>query len=40
MPQISIIKKSDVQEARRFDVEFFKPGYLEIEKKLKNTDHA
>ena len=28
--QISIIKKSDVQETRRFDAEFFKPEYLEI----------
>ena len=35
MSQISIIKKSDVQEARRFDAEFFKPEYLEIEEKLK-----
>ncbi len=34
--QISIIKKSDIQEAYRFDAEFFKPEYLEIEKKLKN----
>ena len=32
MPQISIIKKSDIQEARRFDAEYFKPEYLEIEK--------
>ncbi|TRZ81433.1 hypothetical protein D4R86_02530 [bacterium] len=39
MPQISIIKKSDIQEARRFDAEYFKPEYLEIEKKLENTDH-
>ncbi|NCF75439.1 MAG: hypothetical protein GWO87_03060, partial [Xanthomonadaceae bacterium] len=36
MPQISIIKKSDIQEARRFDAEFFKPEYLEIEKKIIN----
>ena len=35
MPQISIIKKSDIQEARRFDAEFFKPEYLEIEERLK-----
>ena len=33
--QISIIKKSDVREARRFDAEFFKPEYLEIEEKLR-----
>ena len=32
MSQISIIKKSDIQEARRFDAEVFKPEYLEIEK--------
>jgi len=36
MSQISIIKKSEVQKARRFDAEFFKPEYLEIEKKLRN----
>jgi len=34
MPQISIIKKSDIQEARRFDTEFFKPEYLENEKNM------
>ena len=34
MSQISIIKKSDVQEARRFDAEFFKPKYLEDEQKI------
>ena len=34
--QISIIKKSDVQEARRLDAEFFKPEYLEIEEKIIN----
>ncbi|MCK4744988.1 restriction endonuclease subunit S, partial [Candidatus Parcubacteria bacterium] len=39
MPQISIIKKSDVQEARRFDAEFFKLEYLEIEEKLDNLKH-
>ena len=39
MPQISIIKKSDIQEARRFDAEFFKPEYLEIEKKLKKINN-
>ncbi|MCK4524819.1 MAG: restriction endonuclease subunit S [Candidatus Andersenbacteria bacterium] len=36
MPQISIIKKSNIQEARRFDAEFFKPEYLEIERKIIN----
>ena len=41
MAQISIIKYSDIREAHRFDAEFFKPEYLEIEKKLKpiNTDY-
>ncbi|MCK4525195.1 MAG: hypothetical protein KAU07_02050 [Candidatus Andersenbacteria bacterium] len=33
MPQISIIKKSDIQEARRFDAEFFKPEIINL---LKN----
>jgi len=33
--QVSIIKKSDIQEAHRFDAEFFKPEYLEIEERLK-----
>jgi len=28
MAQISIIKKSDISEARRFDAEYFKPEYL------------
>jgi len=32
MPQISIIKKSNIQEARRFDAEFFKSEYLENDK--------
>ena len=39
MSQISIIKKSDIQEARRFDAEFFKPEYLEIEKKIKKSSY-
>ena len=39
MPQISIIKKSDIQKARRFDAEFFKPEYLEIEKKISSIDN-
>ncbi len=30
MSQISIIKKSNVQEARRFDAEFFRSEYLRI----------
>lgn len=34
MSQISIIKKSDIQEARRFEPEFFLPKYLEQEKLL------
>ena len=34
MPQISIIKLSDIKKAGRFDAEYFKPEYLEIEKKL------
>lgn len=38
MPQISIIKYSDVIEASRFDAEYFKPEYLKIEKKLINLN--
>ena len=34
MPEISIVQKSDVDKARRFDAEYFKPEYLEIERKL------
>jgi len=39
MAQISIIKKSDVLEARRFDAEYFKPEYLEIEKQVLQTKY-
>ena len=39
MPQISIIKKSDIQEARRLDAEFFQAEYLEIEEKLKKINN-
>lgn len=34
MPQISYIKYIDVLEARRYDAEYFKPEYLEIEERL------
>ena len=34
MAQISLIKKSEIEKAKRFDSEYFKPEYLEIEKKL------
>lgn len=34
MAQISYIKYTDVKEARRYDAEYFKPEYLEIEKKI------
>jgi len=37
MAQISIIKKSDISEARRFDAEYFKPEYLDIFSKIKNN---
>jgi len=40
MPQISIIKKSDIQEARRFDAEYFQPKYEEIIKKIENYKKA
>ena len=36
MSQISIIKKSDIQEARRFDAEYFQPKYEKIIKKIEN----
>ena len=36
MPQISIIRYSDIKEAHRFDAEYFKPEYLEIEEVLTN----
>ena len=39
MAQISIVQKSDVTKAGRFDAEYFKPEYLEIEKKLKSKDY-
>ncbi len=38
MPQISIVKLSDIQKAKRFDAEYFKPEYLEIERKLNNQN--
>ncbi len=34
--QISIIKKSDIQEARRFDAEYFNSEYLKNEINLIN----
>ena len=39
MAQISIIKKTEIVEAKRFDAEYFKPEYLEIEKKLEKIEH-
>jgi restriction endonuclease S subunit len=38
MAQISIIKKSDIAEAGRFDAEYFKPEYLEIFNIIKQQD--
>ena len=35
MPQISIIKKLDIQKAHRFDAEFFKPDVINL---LKNKN--
>jgi len=40
MPQISIIKKSDIQEARRFDAEYFQPKYEEIIKKIEKYENG
>ena len=34
--QYSIIQKSDIDQAKRFDAEYFKPEYLEVERKLKS----
>jgi len=34
----SVIKKSQIENARRLDAEYFQPEYLEIEKKLSNLD--
>ncbi len=34
MPQISTVKYSDIKEARRYDAEYFKPEYLEIDRIL------
>jgi restriction endonuclease S subunit len=34
MAQISIIQKSDIIEARRFDAEYFQPKYFDIIKKI------
>lgn len=39
MSQISTIKFSDIREARRYDAEYFKPEYLEIEHKLRSKEH-
>lgn len=36
MPQISYIKYTDILKARRYNAEYFKPEYLEIEKTLQN----
>jgi restriction endonuclease S subunit len=35
MAQISLIKKSDIENAERFDAEYFKPEYLRIENTIK-----
>lgn len=39
MSQISYIKYADIKEARRYDAEYFKPEYLEIEKRLDIVSH-
>jgi hypothetical protein len=39
MPQISYIKYKDIIDARRFDAEYFKPEYLEIESRLNVLEH-
>lgn len=37
MPQISIIQKTDILEAGRFDAEYFKPEYLDYLKVIKKN---
>jgi len=39
MSQISYIKYTDVLEARRYDAEYFKPEYLEIEQEIKKFNY-
>ena len=34
MPLISIVKHSDILEARRYDAEYFKPEYLKLQKSI------
>ena len=34
MPQINTIQLKDVLQAKRFDAEYFKPEYVEVEEKL------
>jgi len=38
MAQISIINIKDIIQAKRFDAEYFKPEYLEIERKIKSNN--
>ncbi len=39
MPQISIVKLKDVKEAKRFDAEYFKPEFLEVENEIDYFDN-
>ena len=39
MPQISIVQRKDVLQAKRFDAEYFKPEYLEVEKNMNNLQY-
>lgn len=40
MAQISYIQKQDIENAERFDAEYFKPEYLEIEKRLEEINFS
>lgn len=40
MSQVSYIKYKDILEAHRYDAEYFKPEYLEIEKKLSSLGYT
>lgn len=40
MATINIIEKSKIEGANRIEAEFYKPKYLEIDKKLKSLNHS
>ena len=40
MAQVSIINRSDIKKAQRFDAEYFKPEFLEIEKEISKHNYC